>query len=84
VPQDDDKNERVENKDTHVSYEQAEAHAQDVDAPQPSPQVFDRRNSPLLQAHPQDLIIGSPTKDRHHLDGLVVIGSLVIIWRACG
>jgi hypothetical protein len=24
--------------------------------------VVDRRNSPLLQAHPQDLIIGSPTK----------------------
>jgi hypothetical protein len=33
VPQDDDKNKRVENKDTHVSYEQAEAQAQDVDAP---------------------------------------------------
>jgi hypothetical protein len=62
VPQDDDKNERVENKDTHVSHEQVEAQAQDVDAPQPSPQVVDRRNSPLLQAHPQDLIIGSPTK----------------------
>ena len=26
------------------------------------PQVVDRRNSPLLQAHPQDLIIGSPSK----------------------
>jgi hypothetical protein len=62
VPQDDDKNERVENKDTHVSHEQAEAQAQDVDAPQPSPQVVDRRHLPLLQAHPQDLIIGSPTK----------------------
>jgi hypothetical protein len=24
--------------------------------------VVDRRQSPLLQAHPQDLIIGSPTK----------------------
>jgi hypothetical protein len=24
--------------------------------------VVDRRNSPLLQAHPQDLIIGSPSK----------------------
>jgi hypothetical protein len=62
VPQDDDKNERVENEDTHVSHEQAEAQAQDVDAPQPPPQVVDRRHSPLLQAHPQDLIIGSPTK----------------------
>ena len=35
---------------------------QDVDAPQPPPQVVDRRNSPLLQAHPQDLIIGSLSK----------------------
>ena len=35
---------------------------QDVDAPQPLPQVVDRRNSSLLQAHPQDLIIGSPLK----------------------
>jgi hypothetical protein len=33
VPQDDDKDERVENEDTHVSHEQAEAQAQDVDAP---------------------------------------------------
>jgi hypothetical protein len=62
VPQDDDKNERVENEDTHVSHEQAEAQAQDVDDPQPPPQVVERRHSPLLQAHPQDLIIGSPTK----------------------
>jgi hypothetical protein len=62
VPQDDNKNERVENKDTYVSHEQAEAQAQDVDAPQPPPQVVDRRHSPLLQAYPQDLIIGSPTK----------------------
>jgi hypothetical protein len=62
VPQDDDKDERVKNKDTHVSHEQAVAQAQDVDAPQPLPQVIDRRNSPLLQAHPQDLIIGSPSK----------------------
>jgi hypothetical protein len=62
VPQDDDKDERVENEDTHVSHEQAMAQAQDVDAPQPTPQVVDRRHSPLLQAHSQDLIIGSPTK----------------------
>jgi hypothetical protein len=62
MPQDNDKNERVENEDTHVSHEQAETQAQDVDAPQPSSQVVDRRNSPLLQAHPQDLIIGCPTK----------------------
>ena len=36
--------------------------AQDVDAPQPPPQVVHKRNSSLLQAHPQDLIIGSPSK----------------------
>jgi hypothetical protein len=33
VPQDDDKNERVKNEDIHVSHEQAEAQAQDVDVP---------------------------------------------------
>ena len=38
------------------------AQAQDIDAPQPPPQVVDRRNSPLLQAHTQDLIIESPSK----------------------
>ena len=54
---------RVENEDTHVSYDQMVAQAQDVDAPQPPPQVVDRRNSPILQAYPQDLIIGSPSKD---------------------
>ena len=35
--------------------------AQYVDAPQPPPQVVNRRNTPL-QDHPQDLIIGSPSK----------------------
>ena len=53
VPQDGDKNRRVENEDTHVSHDQMMAQAQDVDAPQPPPQMVDRRNSPLLQAHPQ-------------------------------
>ena len=62
VPQDGDKDGRVENKDTHVSHNQMVAQAQDIDAPQPPPQVVDRRNSPLLQAHPQDLMIGSPSK----------------------
>ena len=61
MPQDDN-DERVENKDTHVSHDQMVAQAQDVDAPQPPSQVVDRRNSPLLQAHPQDLIIESPSK----------------------
>ena len=37
VPQDGDKDRRVENEDTHVSYDQMVAQAQDVDAPQPSP-----------------------------------------------
>jgi hypothetical protein len=36
--------------------------AEDVDAPQPSPQVVDKRNSSLLQSHTQDVIIGSPSK----------------------
>ena len=45
---DDDKDERVENEDTHVSHDQMVAQAQDVDAPQPPSQVIDRRNSPLL------------------------------------
>ena len=62
VPQDGDKDGRVENEDTHVSHDQMVAQAQDIDAPQPPPQVVDRRNSLLLQAHPQDLIIGSPSK----------------------
>ena len=51
VSQDGDKDERVENEDTHVSHDQTVAQAQDVDAPQPLPQMIDRRNSPLLQAH---------------------------------
>ena len=33
VPQDGDKDGRVENKDTHVSYDQMVAQAQDIDAP---------------------------------------------------
>ena len=52
VSQDDDKDRRVENEDTHVSHDQMVVQAQDVDAPQPPPQVVDRRNLPLLQAHP--------------------------------
>jgi hypothetical protein len=62
VKQDDDKDVREANEDTHVSHDQMVAQAKDVDAPKPPPQAIDRRNSPLLQAHPQDLIIGSPTK----------------------
>jgi hypothetical protein len=38
------------------------AQALDIDAPQLPPQVVERRSTPLLQAHPQDLIIGSPSR----------------------
>jgi hypothetical protein len=48
VPHDDEKDERRANED--------------VDAPRSSSQVVDKRNSSLLQAHPQDLIIGSPSQ----------------------
>ena len=37
VPQDGDKNGRVENENTHVSHDQMVAQAQDVDALQPPP-----------------------------------------------
>ena len=49
MPQDDDKDGRVENEDTHVSHDQMVVQAQDVDAPQPHPQVVNRRNTPLLK-----------------------------------
>ena len=62
VPQDGEKDGRVENEDTQVSHEQMVVQAQDVDAPQPPPQVVNRINTPLLQDHPQDLIIGSLSK----------------------
>ena len=39
VPQDGEKDGRVENEDTHVSHDQMVAQAQDVDAPQPPSQV---------------------------------------------
>ena len=48
VPQDGDKDGRVENEDTHVSHIQMVAQAQDVDALQPPPHMVDRRNSALL------------------------------------
>ena len=48
VPQDGDKDGRVENEDTHVSHEQMVTQAHDVDAPRSTPQVVDRRNTPLL------------------------------------
>jgi hypothetical protein len=62
VPHDDEKDERHANEDTFVSYEQARVQAEDVYAPRSSSQVVDKRNSSLLQAHPQDLIIGSPSQ----------------------
>ena len=72
VPQDEDKDVRDAHEDTQVTHEQAVAQAQDVDAPQPTPQVAPRRTSHLLQDHSQDLIIGSPsrgvtTRSRHAL-----------------
>ena len=48
VPQDGEKDGRVENEDTYVSHEQIVVQAQDVDPPQPPPQVVNRRNTPLL------------------------------------
>jgi hypothetical protein len=62
VTQEDDKDGRIENENNHVFHDQMVAQAQDVDDPQPPPQVVDRRNLPLLQAYPQDLIIGSSSK----------------------
>ena len=37
MPQDGDKDGRVENEHTHISHDQMVVEAQDVDAPQPSP-----------------------------------------------
>jgi hypothetical protein len=62
VPHDDEKDERYANEDTFVFHEQARVQAKDVDAPRSSSQVVDKRNSSLLQAHPQDLIIGNPSQ----------------------
>jgi hypothetical protein len=53
VPNDDEKDERYANEDTFVYHEKARVQAEDVDAPRPSSQVVDKRNSSLLQAHPQ-------------------------------
>jgi hypothetical protein len=57
-----EKDERHANEDTFVSHEQARVQAKDVDALRSSSQVVDKRNSSLIQAHPQDLIIGSPSQ----------------------
>jgi hypothetical protein len=43
VPQDDDKDRRIENEDTHVSHDQIVAQTQDVDDPQPPLQVVERK-----------------------------------------
>ena len=53
---------REAQEDTHIPQDQAEAEASNVEAPQPPPQVVNRRSTPMLQAHPQDLIIGSPSR----------------------
>jgi hypothetical protein len=62
VPQDDEKDERPTNEDTFVSHEQARVQVEEVNAPGSSSEVVDRRNSSLLQAHPQDQIIGSASQ----------------------
>jgi hypothetical protein len=62
VPQDDEKDERHAKEDTFVSHEKARVQAEYVDAPGSFSQVVDRRNSSLLQAHPQDQIIESPSQ----------------------
>ena len=48
MPQDGEKDGRVENEDTYVCHDQMVAQAQDVDAPQPPRQVVNRRSTPLL------------------------------------
>jgi hypothetical protein len=58
----DEKDERHANEDTFVYHEQARVQAEDFDAPRSSSQVVDKRNSSLLQAPPQDLIIGSSSQ----------------------
>ena len=58
--QDSDKEDTLPNEDTHVTLDQAAQDAQDVDAPTQTPQVTRVKRSHLTQAHPQDLIIGSP------------------------
>jgi len=62
VPQDDGKEGRQPNEDTYVFQDQMVAQTQDVDAPQPPLHVVDRRSTPIFQARPQDLIIGSPSR----------------------
>ena len=62
MPQDEDKDMRDAHEDTQVTHEKAVAQAQDVNAPQATPQVVPRRSSHLLQDHSQDLIIGSPSR----------------------
>ena len=60
--QDSDKEDVLPNEDTHVTLDQAAQDAQDVDAQTQTPQVARVKRSQLTQAHPQDLIIGSPSK----------------------
>jgi len=48
--------------DVHISQEQAQKQAQDIDPPTHTQQAPPQRRSQLTQAHPHDLIIGSPTR----------------------
>jgi hypothetical protein len=46
----------------HLSLMNKQGNKPKIDAPRSPSQVVDKRNSSLLQAHPQDLIIGSPSQ----------------------
>ena len=62
VPQDDENMRGMQMK-IHLSImNKQRVQAEDVDAPRSSSQVVYMRNSSLLKAHPQDQIIGSPSK----------------------
>ena len=67
----EDDGESLPMQDTHISREQANAQAQDVDAPHLAPQQLQAKRVNRTLAHPSDLIIGSPyqgvkTRSQHH------------------
>ena len=67
----EDDEEPLPMQDTHISREQANSQAQDVDAPHLAPQQLQAKGVNRTLAHPSDLIIGSPsqgvkTRSQHH------------------
>ena len=52
MPQVDQEQEREAQEDTFIPQDHAEAQASDVGAPQPPPQVIDRRSTPMLLLTP--------------------------------